>query len=96
MALDEADALERVMHGGVRADIILLDQMEQSIDQLVEMGQSICQTMEFFDDTLIAIMAERYGVDLEGQDIQIGEREYVTYLEDGQQLRNLLHKLCPI
>ncbi len=34
--------------------------------------------------------------DLEGQNIQMGENEYVTYLKDGQQLKNILQQLCPV
>ncbi|WP_414571721.1 hypothetical protein [Nostoc sp. CCY 9925] len=37
-----------------------------------------------------------YYTSILGAIAQLGESEYVTYLEDGQQLRNLLHKLCPI
>jgi hypothetical protein len=33
---------------------------------------------------------------MEGKDVKVGESEYVTYLEDGQQLINLLYRLCPI
>jgi hypothetical protein len=38
-------------------------------------------------------MAERFGLDMEGLDVLVSESEYVTYLEDGQQLMNLLHRL---
>ena len=96
VALDEEDATERVKNGGLQADVILLNQMQQSIDQFVNIGRSIRQSAERSTNTPIVIMAERYGNDLEGQDVQVGEREYVTYLEDGQQLMNLLHNLCPI
>jgi hypothetical protein len=41
-------------------------------------------------------MAERYGEDMEGKDINVGESDYVTYLEDGEQLLNLLQRLCPL
>ena len=41
-------------------------------------------------------MAERYGVELEGKDVQVGKSEYVTYLEDEQQLINLLRRLCSV
>jgi hypothetical protein len=50
---------------------------------------------QFLQHNLL-IMAERYGTDLEGQDIQVGDNEYVSYLEDGQQLKLILHRLCPV
>ncbi|MEC4816794.1 MAG: hypothetical protein SAK29_26530 [Scytonema sp. PMC 1069.18] len=96
VALNEEDAIERVKNGSFQTDIILLNQMGQSIDQLVDIGRSIRKSAERSPEAPIVIMAEQYGVDLEGQDAQIGESEYVTYLEDGQQLMNLLHNLCPV
>ncbi len=39
-------------------------------------------------------MAERYEVELEGKDVQVGKSEYITYLEDAQQLMNLLRRFC--
>jgi hypothetical protein len=41
-----------------------------------------------------AIIPERFGQDMEGLDVLVGESEYVIYPEDGQQLMNLLHRLC--
>jgi len=46
--------------------------------------------------TPIIVMAEQYGADMEGKDVQVDDTKYVTYLEDGQQLMNLLHRLCPV
>lgn len=96
VALDAADAIQRTQGRGEAFDLLLMNQFGQSIDKFIEIGQYICQQAELSSRIPIVIMAERYGVELEGQDIQVGEREYVTYLEDGQQLRNLLNKLCPV
>lgn len=95
VSLDKADAIERVKYGEIRPEIILLNQIGQSIEQLAHIGQSILQIGELSENTCIVIMAEQYGPDLEGQDIQVNKQVYVTYLEDGQQLKNLLHHLCP-
>lgn len=59
------------------------------------MGQRICKSAGIASRTPIIVMAERYGADMEGKDVQVDDTEYVTYLEDGQQLMNLLHRLCP-
>ncbi|MBD0390403.1 MAG: response regulator [Nostoc sp. C3-bin3] len=96
VALDTADALQRTRDGREPFDLILLNQFMQSLDQSIHFGRSIRQQAELDSRVPIVVIAEKYGVELEGQDIQLGESEYVTYLEDGQQLRNLLHKLCPI
>jgi len=96
MALEEEDAI--AIARGVRdhPDLILLNQVKLPIDEFVKMGRRIRQGTELPSSTPIVVMAERYGEDMEGKDIKVGESEYVTYLEDGEQLMNLLHRLCPI
>lgn len=96
MALDEADALQRAKGGGERFGLILLNQNGRSIDEIIAIGRQIRQSTELDSGAPMIVMAERYGVELEGQNIQVGENEYVTYLEDGQQLKNLLAQLCPV
>ncbi|MBD2468882.1 response regulator [Nostoc sp. FACHB-145] len=96
VTLDAADALQRTKSGGELFDLILLNQFSQSLDQSIDIGRYLRQQAELSRQIPIVVMAERYGVELEGQDIQVGESEYVTYLEDGQQLKNLLHRLCPV
>ncbi|MBD1809679.1 hypothetical protein H6F98_30140 [Microcoleus sp. FACHB-SPT15] len=96
VALNEADAIERTKGGSFCPDLILLNQVGQSIQEYAAMGQRICKSTGIANHTLIIVMAERYGADMEGKDVQVDEAEYVTYLEDGQQLTNLLHRLCPV
>ena len=95
-ALDEEDAIEWLKGGFHHPALILLNQFKQSIEEALEIGRRICTTSELPKDTPIVVLAEQYGEDLEGQDVQVSDREYVTYLEDGQQLMNLLQKLCPV
>jgi DNA-binding response OmpR family regulator len=96
VALDEADAIERTKGGSFCPDLILLNQVGRSIQEYTVMGQRICKSAGIGSHTPIIVMAERYGADMEGKDVQVDEAEYVTYLEDGQQLMNLLHRLCPV
>ena len=94
MALDEEDAIERTRDGRERPDVILLNQFKLSLDEIIDMGRRIRQSAKFPRRTQIVVMAERYVADMEGRDVLMGESEYVTYLEDGQQLMNLLQRLC--
>ena len=48
---------------------------------------------EFNGDTAIVVMAEKYDSKMEGKDVLVGENEYVTYLQDAEQLHNLLARL---
>lgn len=95
-ALKEEDAI--ALARGVRKhpDLILLNQVKLAIDEFINMGRRIRQGAELPSSTPVVVMAERYGEDMEGKDVKVGESEYVTYLEDGEQLINLLHRLCPV
>jgi DNA-binding response OmpR family regulator len=96
MTLDEEDAIARARGDGDRPDLILINQYRLPLDKVIDMGRRIRQDAGLPSITPIVIMAERYGEDMEGKDVKVGESDYVTYLEDGEQLMNLLQRLCPI
>ena len=96
MTLDEEDAIARARGDSDRPDLILINQYRQPLDKVIHIGRRIRQDAGLLSDTPIVIMAERYGEDMEGKDIKVGESDYVTYLEDGEQLLNLLQRLCPL
>ena len=96
MTLDEEDAIARARGNSDRPDLILINQYRQPLDKVIHIGRRIRQDAGLASDTPIVIMAERYGEDMEGKDVKVGESDYVTYLEDGEQLMNLLQRLCPI
>jgi DNA-binding response OmpR family regulator len=96
VTLDEEDAIARARGDGDRPDLILINQYQLPLDKMIDMGQRIRQDARLPSITPIVIMAERYGEDMEGKDVKVGESDYVTYLEDGEQLMNLLQRLCPV
>jgi DNA-binding response OmpR family regulator len=95
-ALQEEDAIALARGVCDRPGLILLNQVNLAIDDVLNMGRRIRHGAELPSSTPIVVMAERYGADMEGKDVKVGESEYVTYLEDGEQLMNLLHRLCPV
>ncbi|BAZ22724.1 transcriptional regulatory protein AfsQ1 [Kalymmatonema gypsitolerans NIES-4073] len=95
-ALQEEDAIALARGVRDRPDLILLNQVDLPMDEVINMGRRICQGSELSSSTPIVVMAEHYGEDMEGKNVKVGESEYVTYLEDGEQLMNLLHRLCPV
>jgi PleD family two-component response regulator len=96
VTLDEEDAIARARGDGDRPDLILINQYQLPLDKMIDMGQRIRQDARLPSITPIVIKAERYGEDMEGKDVKVGESDYVTYLEDGEQLMNLLQRLCPV
>ncbi|HVF56278.1 MAG TPA: hypothetical protein VM934_09015 [Pyrinomonadaceae bacterium] len=93
VAIDEEDAFERTRDGAGRADLILLNVVGVSTDAAVEAARRIREHAKYDGHTPIIVMAERYGPSLEGRDVPVGENEYVTYLEDSEQLHRLLAQL---
>src|SRR4028119_1393378 len=96
VTLDEEDAIARATGDSDRPDLILINQYRQPLDKVIHIGRGIRQDAGLPSETPIVIMAERYGERSEGKDIKVGESDYVTYLEDGEQLINLLQRLCPL
>ncbi len=89
-------ALERISAKNACSDVILLNQVNLSIDEFINMGRRIRRVAGGLCCPPIVVMAERFGQDMEGLDVLVGESEYVIYPEDGQQLMNLLHRLCSV
>src|SRR5919202_3136512 len=96
VALDEEDAIERTRDGHECPDLILLSQYLLPLDEFINMGRRIRQDAGFPSGTPLVVMADQYGPDMEGKDVRVGDSEYVTYLEDGEQLMNLLYRICPV
>jgi CheY-like chemotaxis protein len=96
VTLDEEDAIARARGDSDRPDLILINQYRLPLDKVINIGRRIRQDAGLPSITPIVIMAEQYGEDMEGNDVKVGESDYVTYLEDGEQLMNLLQRLCPV
>jgi DNA-binding NtrC family response regulator len=93
IAVDEDDALDRVRHQCLRADLILMNFVRKSPERVLEIGKHICQVGKL--DVPIVVIAHDFGADLEGKDIQVSDKLFIAYLENGEQLYNLLRQLIP-
>ncbi|MDT5272355.1 MAG: hypothetical protein QOH49_4541 [Acidobacteriota bacterium] len=91
LALDEEDARERVRGGRVDADLILVNLVGVQPDEALHAGRLIRQDAEL--DVPLVIMAEKYGKELEGTDVNVSGNDWITYLEEHDQLKNLLARL---
>jgi DNA-binding response OmpR family regulator len=95
VALDEEDALERVEGGRASYDLLLVNVVGVRPEEALESARRIHRHAELDGTTPIVVMAEKYTEEMEGKDVEVGENEYVTYLEDGEQLHRLLARLLP-
>lgn len=93
LALDEEDAMERVSGGRLQADLVLVNLVGKVPAEVLMLGRRIRSHAELRAGTPLVVMAEKYGPDLEGTDVQVGENDWITYLENGEQLDRLLARL---
>lgn len=93
VALDEEDALERAEEGGVRADLVLVDVVGTTPEDALQVARRIRTFVHRNGQTPLVVMAEKYGADVEGTDVCVGDNEWITYLEEPSQLKNLLARL---
>jgi hypothetical protein len=90
--LDEEDALERV-RDGIHAELILVNLIGKTTEETLSVGRSIREHAKFDGHTPLVIMAEKFGKDVEGTDVNISGNDWITYYEEPEQLRNLLARL---
>ena len=91
LALDEEDAHDRVSGGRLTADLMLVNLVGVEPDEALQAGRRIRQDAEL--DVPLVVMAENYGPDVESTDVNVSGKDWITYLEDHDQLRNLLARL---
>ena len=93
VAIDEEDALDRVING-LSANLLLIDVVGKSVEDTLQMGRRIREQAKLDGNTPLIVMAEKYGKDLEGTDENAGGNDWIFYLgEEPEQLQNLLHRL---
>jgi DNA-binding response OmpR family regulator len=93
VAVDEEDALERVGGGHVQADLVLVNLVGKSPEEALRTGRRIREHAKYDGHTPLVVMAEKYGTDLEGTNVNVGGNDWITYPEDAGQLQNLLARL---
>lgn len=93
VALDTDDALERVGDGSVKADLVLVDTVGVPVEDALNAGRHIREFAKYNGHTPLVVMAEKYGADVEGTNVNVAGNDWITYLEDPDQLKNLLARL---
>ena len=92
VAVDEADALERV--GVVDADLILVDLVGKTADEVLKVGRLVRQHSKYNGRTALVVMPEKYDKALGDTEVNVGGSEWVFYLgEEPDRLRDLLAQL---
>ncbi len=90
--INEQDVLDRASDGRVAADLILMDFGWPTADVLAA-GRRIRQQATQREDVPLVVIAFKFEAAMEGRNVNVLDDEWVTYLEDGEQLKHLLARL---
>ena len=93
VAVDEETALAWLAAGRARADLILINLVGKSTDEALAAGRRVKGRSGPDGSAPVVVIAERYDEGLEGSDVEVGDGEWVTYMEDATQLDELLSRL---
>ena len=85
------------MGGGyVHADLLLLDLVRRATEEALAAGRQVRRRAKYDGQTPLVVMAEKYGADVEGTEVNVEDNDWVFYLGDEpDQLSNLLRRLTP-
>jgi DNA-binding response OmpR family regulator len=93
LAVDEDDAIDRINSDGPRFDLLLVNLVGKFPAEVIEVGQRIRRHGKYDGVTPLVVMAEKYSSDQEGTDVNVSGNDWITYLEDGEQLNKLIARL---
>jgi CheY-like chemotaxis protein len=94
VAVDEEDALEKVVGGGVDADLMLVNLVGKTAEEVLAVGRCVRQHSKYNGRTSLVVMPEKYDKALEDTEVNVGGSEWVFYLgEELDRLRDLLARL---
>jgi CheY-like chemotaxis protein len=91
-AVDEKDVVDNISPPLREANLILLNQA-MAVGEVMEAGRRVRDRLGTDGEMPIVVIAGEYGQDMEGRDEQDGKNEWITYLENNEQLGNLLGHL---
>jgi CheY-like chemotaxis protein len=91
LTINEADALEKAGNGIGKVDVILVDLVRTPTEEILKAGQRVREIGQL--NVPVVAIAEEYKDELQGTSVRFGENEYVVYLEDSEELFDLLSKL---
>jgi CheY-like chemotaxis protein len=92
-AIDEEDAMQRVEGGHVPADLVMVNLVGKSVDDALNVGRRVRTHAKYDGHTPLVVIAEKFGKDVEGTDVNVSGNDWITYPEDPDQLKNLLARL---
>ena len=93
VAVDMEDAFDWMSTGYIHADLVLVDLVRKSPQEALEVGRKLRTHAKYNGHTPLVVMAEKFAAELEGTDDNVSGNDWITYLEDGDQLERLVVRL---
>ncbi|WP_156113925.1 hypothetical protein [Myxosarcina sp. GI1] len=94
VAVDMENALVWIENLAEKPDVFLINQVNTSLEEYLKTIRSLYQQTTLSTDTPTVILAERYPDYLEGSEKIIDGNIFIVFLENVEQLFNLLYCLC--
>ena len=97
VAVDEEDALGRVDTEGVSADLVLVNLVRKTAEEVLSVARRVREYARYDGDTPLVAMPEKYAKDLEDTEANVGGNDWVFYLgEEPDRLKNLIARLLQV
>lgn len=94
-AIHEEDAIQYIVNNAeTHPSLILINQVKISTNNCLEIIQRIYQQTGLDREIPAIIIAEQYRPTLQGTEEKIDDNKYIIYLEEAQQLFDLVDRLC--
>ena len=90
LAVDEEDALQRTSDGFVKSDLLMVNLLGKSEEEMLNFGNLLREKAK--PNIPLVVVAAKYE-ELEGTIKKAGENAYIIYLGEGNELLDLLSNL---
>jgi DNA-binding NtrC family response regulator len=87
------DAMEWMGREFIPADLVLVDLVCKTTEEALHAGRELRRHAKYDGHTPLIVMAEKHGPELAGTDVEVGAHDWITYIEQGDQLPNLVSRL---
>jgi DNA-binding response OmpR family regulator len=94
VAVDEEDALERIGAAVSAADLVLVNLVGKTAEEVLGVGRRVREHAKYDGHTPLVAMPEKYAKELEDTEVNVEGNDWVFYLgEEPDRLRGLLDRL---
>lgn len=96
LAVHPDDALEWTASEFIHADLVLVDLVRKTAEEVLRVGRRLRQHAKYDGHTPLVVLADNYGPELEGTHVEVSPHDWVIYLGEADELPRLLARLMPV